>query len=298
LSLIWWPDASCDSFLWPDYVGTRRRTIEPARERIGKFFDCDHPTTCCGPKWSIAGTGEYRDWQEPRPRELDQFATNFSVAGEKQKQATDEATLFLLKQLSFNPDIERPRVEFERAQKAEEIFHKDFDGVDFTGNQLPTWELSWPVAHASRFSAAGLLMVSSDRSNDRQQDRGNDNSDHPADMMMQQSHGNDYRQKKRQQADDDQGEDWAESNTKHGQHRFMPLKPLPRLPNSMTFGPWESRPQSAMPANLGIGDPFSHADHSRYLAQSRRSRPARRRVGSAGFGVAKCDGLPLLWAAL
>jgi len=49
-------------------------------------------------------------------------------------------------------------------------------------------------------------MVSSDRSNDRQQDRGNDNSDHPADMM-QQPHGNDYRQKKRQQADADQGED-------------------------------------------------------------------------------------------
>jgi len=46
----------------------------------------------------------------------------------------------------------------------------------------------------------------------------------------------------------------------------------------MTFGPWESRPQSAMPANLGTGDPLSHGDHSRYLAQSRRSRPARRHV--------------------
>jgi hypothetical protein len=37
--------------------------------------------------------------KEPRPRELDQFATNFSVAGEKQEKAADEQTLFLLKQL-------------------------------------------------------------------------------------------------------------------------------------------------------------------------------------------------------
>ena len=70
--------------------------------------------------------------KEPRPRELDQFAMNFSVAGEKQEQAADEQTLFLLKQLSFDPDIEKARAEFDRAQKVEERFHKDFNGVDFT----------------------------------------------------------------------------------------------------------------------------------------------------------------------
>jgi hypothetical protein len=70
--------------------------------------------------------------KEPRPRALDQFAMSFSVAGEKQEQAADEQTLFLLKQLSFDPDIEKARAEFERAQKVEEQFHHDFDGVDFT----------------------------------------------------------------------------------------------------------------------------------------------------------------------
>jgi hypothetical protein len=46
--------------------------------------------------------------------------------------AADEQTLFLLKQLSFDPDIEKARAKFERAQKVEERFHKDFDWVDFT----------------------------------------------------------------------------------------------------------------------------------------------------------------------
>jgi hypothetical protein len=66
--------------------------------------------------------------KEPRPRELDQFASNFSVAGEKHEQAAVEATLFFLKQLSFDPDIEKARAEFERAQKVEEKFHKDSMG--------------------------------------------------------------------------------------------------------------------------------------------------------------------------
>jgi hypothetical protein len=40
--------------------------------------------------------------------------------------------LFLLKRFSINPEIEKARAEFERAQKTEEKFHKDFDGADFT----------------------------------------------------------------------------------------------------------------------------------------------------------------------
>jgi hypothetical protein len=38
----------------------------------------------------------------------------------------------LLKRLSGNPDVEKARVEFERAQKVEERFHKDFDRLGFT----------------------------------------------------------------------------------------------------------------------------------------------------------------------
>jgi hypothetical protein len=80
--------------------------------------------------------------KEARPPELDAFAAAFAVAGEDQEKVADEETLVLLKRLSRNPDVEKARAEFERAQKAEEKFHRDFDGVDFTGNQLPTCELS------------------------------------------------------------------------------------------------------------------------------------------------------------
>jgi hypothetical protein len=43
----------------------------------------------------------------------------------------DEA-IALLKLFVTNPEIEKARAEFERAQKVEERFHKDFDGQDFT----------------------------------------------------------------------------------------------------------------------------------------------------------------------
>jgi hypothetical protein len=70
--------------------------------------------------------------REARSPELDKFAARFSIAGERQEKTADEQTLFLLKQLSFDPDIEKARAEFEKAQKVEERFHHDFDGVDFT----------------------------------------------------------------------------------------------------------------------------------------------------------------------
>jgi hypothetical protein len=70
--------------------------------------------------------------KEARPPELDTFAAAFAVAGERQEQGADEATLVLLKRFSRNPDVEKARAEFERTQKVEERFHKDFDGVDFT----------------------------------------------------------------------------------------------------------------------------------------------------------------------
>jgi hypothetical protein len=75
--------------------------------------------------------------KEERPLELDTFAAAFAVAGEDQEKAADEETLVLLKRFKSNPDIEKARTEFERAQKVEERFHKDFDSVDFTDNYLP-----------------------------------------------------------------------------------------------------------------------------------------------------------------
>jgi hypothetical protein len=76
--------------------------------------------------------------REARPPEVDRFAGAFSLAGEKQEHSADEETAFLLKRFSGNPDIEKARTEFERAQKVEEQFHKDFDGVDSNGNSLST----------------------------------------------------------------------------------------------------------------------------------------------------------------
>jgi hypothetical protein len=60
------------------------------------------------------------------------FAQTFSVAGEKQEKAADKETAALLKRFEGNPDVEKAKVDFDRAQEVEERFHKDFDGIDFT----------------------------------------------------------------------------------------------------------------------------------------------------------------------
>jgi hypothetical protein len=70
--------------------------------------------------------------KEERPPELDTFAAAFAVAGEDQEKVADEETVVLLKRFSGIRDVEKARMEFEHAQNAEERFHKDFDGLDFT----------------------------------------------------------------------------------------------------------------------------------------------------------------------
>jgi hypothetical protein len=65
---------------------------------------------------------------ESRPAELDTFAAALAVDGEYQEEAADEQTQVLLKRYSRNPDVDKARAEFERAQKVEEKFHHDFDG--------------------------------------------------------------------------------------------------------------------------------------------------------------------------
>ena len=70
--------------------------------------------------------------RESRSPELEGFATAFTVTGEEQEKVADEETLVLLKRFSRNPEIEKPRVDFERAQKLEQRFHRDFDGLVFT----------------------------------------------------------------------------------------------------------------------------------------------------------------------
>jgi hypothetical protein len=70
--------------------------------------------------------------RQARPPELDKFATTFAIAGEKQETVADQKTMIFLKRFSDNSDAEKAREKFECAQKAEEQFHKEFDGQDFT----------------------------------------------------------------------------------------------------------------------------------------------------------------------
>jgi len=70
--------------------------------------------------------------KEARPPELDSFATAFAVASENQEMVADQKTLLLLKRFPSNPEIEKVRAEFERAQKVEARFHSEFDGLDCT----------------------------------------------------------------------------------------------------------------------------------------------------------------------
>ena len=46
--------------------------------------------------------------------------------------AADQETLELLKRFSRDPGVAKARPEFEHAQRVEETFHKDFDGLDLT----------------------------------------------------------------------------------------------------------------------------------------------------------------------
>ena len=54
--------------------------------------------------------------KEERPPELDTLAAAFAVTGEKQEMVADQETLALLKRFSRDPDVEKSRAEFERAQ--------------------------------------------------------------------------------------------------------------------------------------------------------------------------------------
>jgi hypothetical protein len=69
------------------------------------------------------------------------------VAGEKQEMVVDQETLALLKRFSRDPGVAKARAEFEHAQRAEETFHKDFDGRSAADGLL--WSISsccWIVA--------------------------------------------------------------------------------------------------------------------------------------------------------
>ena len=71
--------------------------------------------------------------EEERSPEIDKFAAAFAVAREEEGKIADNQTLALFARFPHDPRIEKARVEFGRAQKAEQSFHKDFDALGSGG---------------------------------------------------------------------------------------------------------------------------------------------------------------------
>jgi hypothetical protein len=123
---------SDDRFLWPDHVGMRQRNVDRSRQRVRKSFNCYPPTTR-----GVAGTPKKRPISRlcvRRCRSWDMFGQTFSVAGEKQ----DKATEVLLKRFAGNLDVEKAKVDFDRAQEVEERFHYASSGSESHERMLPS----------------------------------------------------------------------------------------------------------------------------------------------------------------
>ena len=71
--------------------------------------------------------------EEERSPEIDKFAAAFAVAREEEGKIADNQTLALFARFPHDPRIEKARVEFERAQKAEQSFLKEFDALGVGG---------------------------------------------------------------------------------------------------------------------------------------------------------------------
>jgi hypothetical protein len=71
--------------------------------------------------------------EEERSPEIGKFAAALAVARQEQAKTADSQTLALFARFSHDPRTEKARVEFERAQKAEQSFHKDFDALGLGG---------------------------------------------------------------------------------------------------------------------------------------------------------------------
>ena len=72
-----------------------------------------------------------------RPPELDTMAEVFAVAGEKLEMVADEA-IALLKLFVANPEIEKARAEFERAQKSKrDSIRTSMGKISLSGRRPP-----------------------------------------------------------------------------------------------------------------------------------------------------------------
>jgi hypothetical protein len=64
--------------------------------------------------------------------EVEKIREIFSGYGEAQQKQLEAATASMLKQLGRDPEVSKAEIEFNRVQKVEDQFHKDFDGLDAT----------------------------------------------------------------------------------------------------------------------------------------------------------------------
>jgi hypothetical protein len=68
----------------------------------------------------------------PKTPDLDKIRKIFSGYGEAQEKQLEAATVSMLKQRDGDAEVSKAEIEFNRVQKVEGQFHKDFDGLDST----------------------------------------------------------------------------------------------------------------------------------------------------------------------
>jgi hypothetical protein len=68
----------------------------------------------------------------PKTPEVDKIREIFSGYGETQGKQIEAATVWMLKRRDGDPEVSKAEMEFERVQKVEDQFHRDFDGLDST----------------------------------------------------------------------------------------------------------------------------------------------------------------------
>jgi hypothetical protein len=68
----------------------------------------------------------------PKTPEVDKIREIFSGYGETQAKQLEAATVSMLKQRDGDAEVLKAEIEFNRVQKVEDQYHRDFDGLDST----------------------------------------------------------------------------------------------------------------------------------------------------------------------
>ena len=81
---------------------------------------------------SVPALTDMATGRAPKTMEIDRIREMFSGYGEAQQKQLEAATVSMLKQRDVDPEVSKAELEFNRIQKVEDQFHKDFDGLDST----------------------------------------------------------------------------------------------------------------------------------------------------------------------